>query len=614
MASTAAALVAVAAALGLRGRPARWRYTLLLAGLVRFALPTGWLQAAGGWLAPILPAPAFQVQAVEDLRRLLLLPGAGTAAALRTPAAGSGDGVAWLLPALWALGLAVCVWRWSRHWRLRMPALRPPDAAECDALERARRGLGMAGPVELRIAGGDKVPGALGYWRPVVALPDGLAAQLSPPELEAVLAHELAHVLRRDNLWAALAHALVSAFWFHPLVWWIEQRLLKERETACDELVLERGTPPAVYLSGILKVCRMAFGGAAGYAGVNGSNLELRMERIMSANVPGVSYWLRVSTGALVAVAALFPLAGGYLKAQPQASEAQRSESQDLCEQGATLLGAKQYEGAEMAFRRAYQLNPENSRGLLGLTEVYIAQGRQDEAVALLQREAAAHPDRQDLQLALGNTAVRAGQYEMAVEQYQKLLNRPGLGSSVAADLYLRLGETYRRMKQLPDALAALRKGAELGPANPAAIATLALVLDAAGQTAEAEQTYRKVLRIDANNGVARNNLAFLLAAHGGNLDEALDLAKDAQLFLPMLNETTDTLGYVYLTRKESDRAIAEFRDAVLKEPANATYRNHLVEALEQKGGRSSTAEALKLALRAEPTRENQEQVLKLLK
>jgi tetratricopeptide (TPR) repeat protein len=112
---------------------------------------------------------------------------------------------------------------------------------------------------------------------------------------------------------------------------------------------------------------------------------------------------------------------------------------------------------------------------------------------------------------------------------------------------------------------------------------------------------------------VARNNLAYLLAAHGGSLDEALDLAKDAQLFLPQLTETTDTLGFVYLMRKDSDNALAAFRTVVLKEPGMATYRNHLGAAIEQKGDRSSASEALKVALRAEPTDENQELIKKLL-
>src|SRR6266576_923925 len=70
-----------------------------------------------------------------------------------------------------------------------------------------------------------------------------------------MLAHELWHVQRRDNL-AAAVHMLVEAvFWFHPLLWWLGARLVEERERACDEEVLEMGKERQVYAESILKIC-----------------------------------------------------------------------------------------------------------------------------------------------------------------------------------------------------------------------------------------------------------------------------------------------------------------------------------------------------------------------
>ncbi|MGO9258021.1 MAG: M56 family metallopeptidase [Bryobacteraceae bacterium] len=606
--------------------PARWRYALLLAALVRFALPTSWLYAAGGSLAPILPAPAGAPQAMEDLRRLLVHPGPGPAMAVHTPSTHTGAGEPSILLLLWAAGWAACVWLWARQWShtwshmwsAGLPAVRPPAAAESEAFLRACRTLGITRAADLRIVTADRVPGALGFWRPAVALPDALAAQLSGSELEAVLAHELAHILRRDNLWAAVAHAIVSVFWFHPLVWWIERRMLEEREIACDELVLERGTHPEVYLSGILKVCRMAFGGAEGYAGANGSSLEIRMERIMSANVVRPSQLRRAATGALVAMATLFPLAGGYLKAQPQRAAddqalSRQAQARNLFDRGKALMEQKDYDEAERAFRRSYELYPEDSQGLMGMVEVEMALGRKDEAVALLAQEAARRPERQDLQLALGNAAVRAGKYDMAISGYEKLLNSLDKNAQQRGDLYLRIGETYRRMGDLGNAIVNLRKALEIQPENTMAAITLALVLDASGQTLEAEQTYRKVLALDSNNAVALNNLAFLLAKRGGDLDRALAYAQQARQSLPEMTEVIDTLGTIYLARKSGEQAFDAFREAVLKDTANATFRNHLAQAIELKGDRSSTAEALKVALREEATQANRELVRKLL-
>jgi tetratricopeptide (TPR) repeat protein/Zn-dependent protease with chaperone function len=612
-ASTVSASAAMMAAWALRRGPARWRFALLLAAILRFAIPTAWLASAGGSLAPVFPAPARAPRAVEDLRHLLLHPGLLGGIATPVGAAHTGGSAASLALLFWAAGAAACYWLWARQWNVRLAAVRPANEAESESLRRACRALGIARGVELRIVDGERVPGALGFGHPVVVLPDGLAAQLSEPELDGVLAHELAHILRRDNLWAALAHAIVVVFWFHPLVWWIERWMLKERETACDELVLERGTHPEVYLSGILKVCRMAFGGAEGYAGANGSDLEIRMERIMSPNVRRASYSLRALAAGLVTMAALFPLAAGYLKAQPQTAGASSSESESLFKQGANLMGQKDYQGAETAFRRASEADPRNTKALTAIAEVYVAQGRMDEAVSFMQKEAADKPNSQSVQMALGNIEVRAGKYDLAISQYEKILSSMNKDSSQRSDIYLRLGEVYRRMKDYPAAIAALRQAAEIKPDSNVAIVTLALVLDQAGQQQAAQDAYRKVLEREPENAVTLNNLAFLMASHGGDLDQALDYAQRARREFPDMVEVLDTLGYIYLARKSSDEAFGAFREAVLKNPASPAFRSHLLLAIEQKGDRSSTAEALKVALRDEPTEANQDLVKKLL-
>lgn len=74
-------------------------------------------------------------------------------------------------------------------------------------------------------------------------------------QVEAILAHELCHVRRRDNLAVALQMVVEALFWFHPLVWWLEQRLVDERERACDEEVIRLGSEPQSYAESILKTC-----------------------------------------------------------------------------------------------------------------------------------------------------------------------------------------------------------------------------------------------------------------------------------------------------------------------------------------------------------------------
>jgi bla regulator protein BlaR1 len=126
-------------------------------------------------------------------------------------------------------------------------------------------------------------PGVFGIFRPALWLPAGIADRLNDAELEAVLAHELCHARRRDNLTAAVHMAVEAIFWFHPLVWWLGARLTEERERACDEEVVRMGGEPQVYAESILKVCEFYLASpVACAAGVTGGELKKRIEGIMT--------------------------------------------------------------------------------------------------------------------------------------------------------------------------------------------------------------------------------------------------------------------------------------------------------------------------------------------
>ncbi len=131
-------------------------------------------------------------------------------------------------------------------------------------------------------------PGIFGIIRPVLSWPAGISAHLDGAHLEAVLAHEVWHVRRRDNL-AAAVHMLVEAlFWFHPLVWWLGARLIEERERACDEAVLALGGEPQVYAESILKTCQFCLESPlACVSGITGAELKQRIVRIMTRGGAG---------------------------------------------------------------------------------------------------------------------------------------------------------------------------------------------------------------------------------------------------------------------------------------------------------------------------------------
>ena len=284
-----------------------------------------------------------------------------------------------------------------------------------------------------------------------------------------------------------------------------------------------------------------------------------------------------------------------------------------LFQLGVVNLAENRFKEAEDAFRRAYQLNPANSRGLMGIVETNMAQNKTEAALALLQAEADKAPNRADFLQALGNTAVRAGKYELAINTFQKLLAATAKGSIAQGDAYLRLGETYRRKADLGNAIQALQKARETLPDNTVVLSTLAMVLDSASRRAEAKQVYEATLKLDPNNGVALNNLAFLMAESGGDLDDALTKAVRAKQLLPGMPEISDTLGWIYLKKNLSDNAIEIFKDLVGKQPNQSTFHYHLAMALQQKGDRSRALEQLKEALKYNPPKEEKDKIQQMI-
>src|SRR5207248_8552793 len=145
---------------------------------------------------------------------------------------------------------------------------------------------GMQQRIELLSSRASLEPGIFGIAQPVLVWPEGISERLDDAHLEVILAHELWHVRRRDNLAAALHMVVEAIFWFHPLVWWLGARLVEERERACDEEVLQSGSERQVYAESILKICEFCVGSSlACVSGVTGADLKKRIVHIMTKNV-----------------------------------------------------------------------------------------------------------------------------------------------------------------------------------------------------------------------------------------------------------------------------------------------------------------------------------------
>jgi len=215
----------------------------------------------------------------------------------------------------WLCGLLFLLLRWWRGWRAIRAALR----------SATRISLPMAVPVfpvfpvfpafPVFATSSRIEPGVVGIFRPVLLLPEKIVERLTLPQLRSVLAHESCHVRRRDNLTAAIHMAVEAVFWFHPAVWWIERRLIEERERACDEAVLQLGNEAEAYAESLLSVCRFyTESPIVCISGVTGSDLKRRIVRIMTKQIalkldPGRKLLLSSVAIAVVAV----PMAIGLL-------------------------------------------------------------------------------------------------------------------------------------------------------------------------------------------------------------------------------------------------------------------------------------------------------------
>jgi Flp pilus assembly protein TadD len=141
----------------------------------------------------------------------------------------------------------------------------------------------------------------------------------------------------------------------------------------------------------------------------------------------------------------------------------------------------------------------------------------------------------------------------------------------------------------------------------------MAMMYDMEGRQPESKPLYEHVLRLQPDNAIALNNLAYQMAESGNDLDQALTMAQRAKQQRPTDNNVADTLGWIYIKKNLSDSAIGIFRDLVQKEPERATYRYHLAMALYQKGDKAQARKELEVALKSNPAKDEAAKIRDLL-
>jgi tetratricopeptide (TPR) repeat protein len=260
---------------------------------------------------------------------------------------------------------------------------------------------------------------------------------------------------------------------------------------------------------------------------------------------------------------------------------------------GLVALRKNDRSGARTAYEKAFAMDPSLLEPLAALTELDISQGQGARATARVDARLRQTPNDSRVLVVAAKTWGATGDLAKA----EGLLRRAIDADAANFEAYALLGQVYLREKRLDEALtqfdrlAAQRPGAE-GPPTMAG-----LILEAQGKPEEARARYERLVEANPRAAVASNNLAWMYASRGEQLDRALKLAQAAVAVLPDDPSVNDTLAYVYLKKQLPALALPLLRLAVSKAPSHAAYYYHLGLAHMQAGDAASARQALQKAL-----------------
>ena len=271
-----AAFLLWTALLALKNRSARARYAgscVALAAMAALPVLTACLlytaPAVVGstpWSARVPPGP------------LAAMPGPAV-----SPFAWSHLLAGWALP-LWSCGVLLfslrLVWASRQISALRRQA-KPAEAAVLAIVAGLQERMKLMRPVRVLVSAAADCPSVVGWIKPVMLLPAATVLGLTPQQLEAVLAHELAHILRYDYLVNMLQAVVETLLFYHPAVWWVSARIRQERELCCDDLAVDCCGDALGYARALTRLEKLRVNTPRLVLGSAGGPLMYRIQRLV---------------------------------------------------------------------------------------------------------------------------------------------------------------------------------------------------------------------------------------------------------------------------------------------------------------------------------------------
>ena len=289
---------------------------------------------------------------------------------------------------LWTLGVgAMSLWYaggWMRLRRLVRRETRPLADRWAAVAEDVSRRLGLRRAVRLVESATAGVPTVIGWLKPVVVLPASVLTGLPTDQVEALLAHELAHVRRWDDVVNLFQTAAEAVLFYHPAVWWLSRRIRIEREQCCDDVVVAVCGDRMAYARA-LATLGAARRSATPALAARGGRLLARIQRILSADPsPRTRAWWLAGTVACAATAVVLL---GSLALAPEGlasdatGEARLRDDTAVLEADARILRPNQApapwsmrlspDGTRLLYPRATREPPSNAEGGSSSVEAY---------------------------------------------------------------------------------------------------------------------------------------------------------------------------------------------------------------------------------------------------
>ena len=252
---------------------------------------------------------------------------------------------------------------------------------------------------------------------------------------------------------------------------------------------------------------------------------------------------------------------------------------------------------ARAAYERALQLTPGYIEAVGGLTALDLTNKQYDQAIKRVEAEVAKQPDRVELLAIAARVYEQAGQGDRAEQTLRR---------AVAKDPrylagYAQLAQLYVKQRRIDDARKEFEGIVKRDPRAAGPRTMVGILLESQGKRDEARRWYEATVAEIPAAPIAANNLAFIYAEEGTNLDVALQLASSAKKGLPDNPEVTDTLGWVHYKKGLFPLAVGYLEESAKHRPNNAEILYHLGMAYAKLGDKAKSRDALERALKLNP-------------